>query len=363
MSPKVSSGATAQGKLVFKKSVPPQALSDFFDHLVTLLASGIPLLTALEFIRGATKHKVLRDSLDGISSKIRSGSQLSEALAQRPDIFDRVVLGMLRASEASGQLEAILKELAQAFAKRAEMRSRFLQAIAYPVLVACFGAVTVAVLLVFVVPKLTSVFEIWDAPLPLVTRILLGVSGFLTHGGFLVLALLAAGFVVFLSVLGSEKRKQMTFSLLSAVPFFKQLFFLTDFVRLTRTWGMLLRSGVPLIDAIRASEDVLWEPKMRKSLQIIREKTVRGSALRQSIREENWFPELAKNFLSVGEETGTLDQSFDKIASFYERELDQNLKLFATFLEPMLILAIGLIVGFLVISLLLPIFEMSLVVR
>ncbi len=363
MGPKVSSGANSQGKLVFKKSVSPEALSDFFDHLATLLASGIPLLTALEFVRGATRNKTLCESLDGICAQIRSGSQLSEALAQYPAIFDRVVLGMLRASEASGQLEGILKELAQAFAKRAEMRSRFLQAIAYPVLVACFGVITVTVLLVFVVPKLTSVFEIWDAPLPLITRILLGLSSFLTHGGFLVLILLAAGLLVFLAVLGPEKRRQITFSSLSSVPFFKRLFFLTDFVRLTRTWGMLLRSGVPLIEAIRSSEDVLWEPVLRRSLAGLREKTVRGSALRESIREERWFPELAKNFLAVGEETGTLDQSFDKIASFYERELDKNLKLLATFLEPMLILAIGLLVGFLVISLLLPIFEMSLVVR
>jgi len=284
-------------------------------------------------------------------------------MADHPQIFDRVVIGTLRAGEASGQLETVLKDLTQAFAARAQMRTRLVQAIAYPSLVASFGVLTVSVLLLFVVPKLTAIFDLWDVPLPLVTRILLDTSRFLAHGGFLLLILIAIGCLIFLGLMGVEKRKQALFFLFSAIPFFKNLFFLTDFVQLMKTWGMLIRSGVPMMDAIRAGEDVLWNPEMRKALRNVREKMVRGSALRDSIREEKWFPELAKNFLSVGEETGTLDQSFEKIAAFYDRDLDRSLKLLATFLEPLLILAIGLIVGFLVISLLLPIFEMSLVVR
>ena len=126
---------------------------------------------------------------------------------------------------------------------------------------------------------------------------------------------------------------------------------------------MLLKNGVPLIEAIDSSKAVLWDPKIQSALSELREKTLRGSALQEAINDELWFPELAKSFLSVGEATGTLDQSFEKIAVFYERELDRKIKLMGTFLEPMLILGIGLVVGFLVISLLLPIFEMSLVVR
>lgn len=356
--------ASPQIRKIFPSArVPPQALADFFDHLATLLASGISLLTALDFVRGATRNKRLAQSIEAISAKIRSGSQFSEALAEEPDVFDRVICGMVKAAEASGQLEAILKELAQSFAKQAEMRDRFLQAMAYPLFVAFFGVVTVCVLLVFVVPKLTAIFDLWDTPLPFVTRILLGISRFLTHGGFLVLIGAAVGTMLFLASIGQERRRQGSVAVLSRTPFLNRLLFLTDFVRLTRTWGMLLRSGVPLIEAIRSSEDVLLAPKLKAALGQVREKTTRGSSLQDTIREEAWMPELAKSFLSVGEETGTLDQSFDKIANFYERELDRRLKLLSTFLEPLLILAIGLVVGFLVISLLLPIFEMSLAVR
>jgi len=350
--------------LIFSsKSVPPQVISDFFDQLTTLLASGIPLLQALEFTRSATRHAILKEALVDISAKIRTGVQFSEALSLHANIFDRVVMGMIRSAEASGHLENICLELAKSYQAQAEMRGRLFQALAYPTLVASVGVITVGVLLTFVVPKLTAIFDLWDTQLPLVTRVLLGVSNFMSHGGFLAFILLIVGLIALLRMVKPEKRNQIAFKLSVTIPFAKRLFFLSDFVRLTRTWGMLLKSGVPLIDAIRASKEVLWNPDMRSSLDELRETTLRGTALREAIREAKWFPELAQSFLSVGETTGTLDQSFEKIAAFYEREFDRKIRIMSTFLEPLLILAIGLVVGFLVISLLLPIFEMSLVVR
>lgn len=343
--------------------VSSQVLADFFDHLATLLASGTPLLQALEFSRSAVRNKQLNGVLAELSAKIRSGAQFSEALGFYPHIFDRVVIGMIRAAEASGHLEAVCLELGRMFQAQAEMRSRIFQALAYPMLVGLVGVITVCVLLIFVVPKLTAVFDIWDTPLPMMTRVLLAVSTFLSRGGFLVLVALVLALLIAIRTLPPERRKPILFRMTLRIPVVKDLFFLSDFVRLTRTWGMLLKSGVPLIEAIRASRDVLWNPSIQFALDELRERTLRGSALQDSIREERWFPELARSFLAVGETTGTLDQSFEKIAAFYERELDRKIKLVSTFLEPLLILAIGLVVGFLVISLLLPIFEMSLVVR
>jgi len=243
------------------------------------------------------------------------------------------------------------------------MRSRLFQALAYPILVACVGALTVVVLLTFVVPKLSSIFDLWDQPLPLVTRCLLGVSSFMRQGGFVVLIVVVLVGLGFLGRMSKEKRKKIAFSLSGKIPFVKELFFLSDFVRLTRTWGMLLKSGVPLLEAIRSSKDVLWSPVMQNALEDLREEAVQGTALQEAVRKSSWFPALAQNYLAVGETTGTLDQSFEKIAAFYERELDRRLRIMNTFLEPALILTIGLVVGFLVISLLLPIFEMSVMVR
>lgn len=347
----------------FGRSVPPQALADFFDHLSILLASGIPLLQALEFIKRTTKNKKLLPAIEGISSSISAGAHLSEALAQFPAVFDHVVLGMIKAAEASGHLEKICQELTRSFTQRAELRSRITQALAYPTLVAIAGIVTVCVLIVFVVPKLAAVFELWDAPLPLITRILLGFSSFMAHGGFIGVIGFIFVFIIVLSFLNPKLKRRMSFVLITRTPFLNDLFFLRDFVHLTRTWGMLLKSGVPLIAAIRSSKDVLWNLEIRKVMNVLQEKVLRGSRFEEIIQDVPWFPELAKSFLAIGATSGTLDESFEKIANFYERELDRKLKLMSTLLEPLLILAIGLVVGFLVISLLLPIFDMSLVVQ
>lgn len=344
-------------------SVSAQNLSDFFDQLNTLLSSGISLLQALEFARSAVKNSLLNEALVEIIEKIRSGAQLSEALGAHPKVFDHVVLGMIKAAEASGKLDSISLELSRSFAARAEMRSRILQALSYPFLVASVGVITVFVLLVFVVPKLTAIFDMWDTPLPLVTRMLLSTANFMSHGGFLIPIAAVFLIVTLMKTMSEEKRKLILYTLVARVPFFDEFFFLTDFVRLTRTWGMLLRSGVPLIEAIHSSKDVLANPTFLKEMDDLKERTIRGSSLDEGIRQIKWFPQLAQNFLAVGEETGTLDEAFEKISNFYERELDRKVKVMGTFLEPILILTIGLVVGFLVISLLLPIFEMSLVVK
>ena len=345
------------------RSVSQQALADFFDHLSILLASGIPLLQALELIKKATKNHTLSQATEDCLSAVRSGARFSDALALHPRIFNHVVLGMIKAAEASGSLEIVCRELNRSFTQSAELKNRLVQALAYPAIIAVAGIATVCILVVFVVPKLAAVFELWDAPLPLVTQLLLGLSSFMSRGGFVVLI----GFVLLLVILMRFARpqlgRQMGRVLITRTPFLKDLFFLIDFVHLTRTWGMLLRSGVPIIGAVRSARDVLWNLDLKSALNDLEEKVLRGVHFEEAIRDIQWFPELAKSFLSIGATSGTLDQSFDKVAFYYERELDRKLKLAATLLEPLLILAIGLIVGSLVISLLLPIFEMSLMVR
>lgn len=348
-------------KLFAGRGVSSQALADFFDHLATLLASGVTLVTALEFMRGSTREHGLRAALDRITASIREGEPFSRALAAEP-VFDKVTVGMIRAGEAGGRLEAVAAELALEFARRAETRSQLLQAMTYPCIVAVFGFLTVIVLLLFVIPKISSVFELWDAPLPWMTRVLLGASRFMRRGGFLVLLVPFAA-VPYLKSGRYGFRRKFLEPLLAKTPFVRDVFFLDDFVRLSRTWGMLLRSGVPIIDAIRSSRDVLAGASLRSSLDAVAEKIIRGARLQEAIETEPWLPELAKNFLKVGEETGTLDESFAKIAKFYERELKSKLKIVSTLIEPALILGVGVSVGLLVISMLLPIFEMSLVVR
>jgi type IV pilus assembly protein PilC len=349
--------------LSFERRVSTQALADFFDHLSILLASGIPLLQALEFINKATKNRTLSHAIGELLDTVRSGARFSEALTHYPHVFNHVVLGMIKAAETSGSLELVCRELARSFAQSAELRNRITQALAYPAVIAVAGIATVCVLVVFVVPKLAVVFELWDAPLPLMTQLLLGFSSFMSKGGFFALTGLILFLIVFMRLIRPRLGCEASLVLMTKTPFLKDLFFLNDFVHLTRTWGMLLRSGVPIVGAIRSAKDVLWNLEIKTAMNDLEEKVLRGVRFEEAVQDIRWFPELAKSFLSIGATSGTLDQSFDKVAFYYERELDRKLKLAATLLEPLLILSIGLIVGALVTSLLVPIFEMSLIVQ
>lgn len=342
--------------------VSDQALSDLFDHLATLMASGIPLLRALDLARSSTANQALLQAVERIVKKVRGGYVFSEALQEDTAIFSAAVRGMIRAAEASGLMDQVLKEIAESYARRAEMRGRVMQALAYPLIILCFGVLTIFVLIGFVIPKLAPVFELWDASLPWMTRILLAASAFLSKGGWIILLGILAGGFFGVRYLMRTRGSLWISKKLNNLPLFSRMFFLINFTRLTRTWGMLLRSGVPILDALRYGREVLEHAGLAESVNRILEAATRGSRLEDAIAAETLFPRLAKDFLSIGEETGTLAQSFDKVADYYERELNKYLKVMTALLEPALILLIGVVVGGLVISLLLPIFEMSLVV-
>lgn len=355
-------GALSRLRVRLRSGVSDQALADLFDHLATLLTSGIPMIKSLELVCSSTSHAELRGAVERIVQKLRMGRVLSEALEDEKAIFPAVVRGMIRAAEASGRMDHILKELAESFARRAETKSRVLQALAYPFMILGFGLITLAVLICFVIPKLSVVFELWDTELPLVTRLLLSISGFMASGGWIIFPVLIVAGMMGVRMVQSRNARWLP-NLLARLPLFSRLFFLVNFTRLTRTWGMLMRSGVPILESLRSSREVLEHSGLNESLVRIQEASARGVRLQESVGRETSFPQLARDYLAIGEETGTLDQSFDKIADYYDRELARHLKMMTTLLEPVLILIIGVVVGFLVISLLLPIFEMSLVVR
>ncbi|MBI4372433.1 MAG: type II secretion system F family protein [Candidatus Omnitrophica bacterium] len=346
-----------------RKRVSAQNLSDLFDHVGTLLAAGIPMLQALEFSRSAIRHETLRPTLGAIIDSIRHGSLVSAAFGAHPGIFDHVVIGMLKSAEGSGTMEAVFRILAREFAQRADIRNRLVQALAYPVFVAVVGSLTVLGILMFVVPKLSAVFDLWDTSLPLATQILLGVAAFLRRGGIIILILILIAGIFSFRAIKAERRRELIYRVLMKVPFVKHLLFLNDLIQLSRTWGILLKSGVPITEAIRAGREVVWNPKLRDSIPEIQEKIQKGVPLETLLRDLNFFPEMAHSLIAIGKETGTLHESFEKIALFYDRELERRVKIMGTYLEPLLILAIGLVVGCVVIALLLPILEMSAMVR
>lgn len=345
------------------RKVSPRDLGNIFDHLSLLLISGFPLLKSLHLVKRQVRNPTLSAALDHISADIQSGIKLSEAIANFPNVFPPTVSGAVQAGEASGKLDIVFAELAKSFEAEAELRGKIGQAMAYPIFVLIFGIVTVILIMTFIIPKLMIFFETWEHPLPLPTRILLTASQFFTHGfGLIALAVLAVGIVLW-GRLHRVAKQALIASIVKKIPAANSLYFLFDFVPLARTWSLLLKSGVSLIDSIKIADQVVMDPALRSALKQVATQVSQGSTLSSAIEETGMFPELLTSFLTVGEESGNLDKIFDRIALFYERELDRKLRLGTTLLEPVLILTIGLGIGFIVLSLLLPIFEINLLVQ
>jgi len=346
-----------------RKKVSPRELANIFDYLSLLLVSGFPLLKSLQLVKRQVRHPVLSAALDNIAADIQSGVKLSEAISNFQNIFPPAVSGAIQAGEASGKLEIVFSELGKSFEFEAELRAKVGQALAYPLFVMFFGVVTVILILTFIIPKLMVFFETWEHPLPLPTRILLVSSQLFTHGiGFAALGGIVLGIVAW-NRLSLLRKQAIISSIVKKIPGANELFFLSDFVPLARTWALLLKSGVPLIDSIKIVEQVVVDPNIRASLKQVTMQVSQGSTLSSSIEDTHMFPELVTNFLTVGEESGNLDKIFERIAIFYERELDRKLRFVTTLLEPVLILVIGLGIGFIVLSLLLPIFEINLLAQ
>jgi type II secretory pathway component PulF len=345
------------------KRVSPRELASFFDHFAILLTSGFPVLRCLELIKRQTKNIVLQNALDQISKDIQGGMKLSESLANFPTIFPSTVPGAVQAGEASGKLDEVFLALTKTFEAEAELRSKVTATLVYPAFVTVFGIFTVFFVMTFIVPKLMVFFETWEHPLPLPTKILLGISILFKKGlGALLFILMAVGFFYWRKAT-RETKMSLIMRSFGSIGFIKSILFLSDFVPMTRTWSLLLKSGVPILESIRITETVVADPNLRKSLRQISAKVAQGSTLSECLYEAQIFPELAITFISVGEESGSLDVAFGRVAQYYERELDQKLKVITTLLEPILILVVGLGICFIVLSLLLPIFEINLMAQ
>ena len=341
------------------KRVSSDELAGFFEHIAILLTSGFPILKSLEFAGRQVRSQALANATEQIIREVRGGAKFSEAIAAFPTIFPPTVPGAIQAGEASGKLDHILSELAKTFQLESELKDQVSQALMYPVLVLFLAIATTFIVMTFVIPKLMVFYETWDRPLPTLTRILLGISFVFTHGLGLGLGVLVAFGVVTWQRFDRMKKMAVVSGITSGIPFFKSLLFLADFVPLMRTWGLLLSSGVPILESIKISEGVVADPRIRKALREVSTRVTQGSLLSESLTDMNIFPELAVGFLSIGEESGNLGGAFERVTNFYERELNKKLKMMSSLLGPILILLLGLGICFIILSLLLPIFEIN----
>jgi type II secretory pathway component PulF len=343
--------------------VKSSEITMFGRQLSSLIKSGVPILRALWIISEQTQNPRFRSFLDDAQKQINNGKTLSGVLSEYPKLFPPIYVAMVRTGEDSGNLQEAMLRFSDYRQRHEEILSRIRTAMAYPALMAFTGIGTIIFMLTYVIPKLTSLFSSLGSHLPLPTRILMKVSHDLQNPWLWLLV----GVVLFSIVLTArflpEQTKFLWSTLSLRIPGVRSFVMKADIARFSRTFELLIKSGLPILRAIEIATPVLNNRVLRKQFERAREDLTGGGSLGKSLRECKVFPLFMTNLITVSEESGRLDEAMQEIAQFYERETDEAIRIMTSLMEPLMILVMGLIVGFIVISMMLPMFELNMIVK
>lgn len=341
------------------RRVTPRDVTVFTIQLAGLTRSAVPILRSLSTIAQQSENPAMARMVSDIEMRIRDGRMLSEALAAYPRQFPSVYVNLVRAGESAGALDVVLNRLAEARERDEDTRRRVQAAVAYPVLIVVVGLATVFVLFAFFLPRVAALFR--DAGrLPLPTRILIGLSDFFGANWHWILLGVGLSAAV-LARLGSQEKGRMLFDRWKLkLPLVGRFLIETDTARFARTLALLMDSGVGIEQALDLSADAMRNSVLADDVRRARIGAVRqGMPLSEGLRQSQWFPLFVANLTAVGEEGGRLPETLNEIGAFYEKQSEQRTRLLTSLLEPMLILIVGGLVGFIVAAMLMPIFELG----
>ena len=347
-------GAVRRG-LFRRRKVSSKALAQFTAQLATLVNAGLPLMRCLRVLEAQLEPGLLQSVVAAVAEDVEGGATLSEALAKYPQVFDRLYVNMVRAGEAGGVLGLILQRLAE-FARKSEtIKSQIRSALTYPVLVLCFAGGILTFVMLFVVPKFEAIFANFDAEMPLATELLIGLSrGLLTHW-YLLVAVPVVLVVVFRMALRTESVAYRLDRLVLRVPLAGDLVRKTIVARFSRTLGTLLQSGVPILESLAIVKAAIPNRVLEQAVGDVHDSIREGETIAGPLQESGVFDDLVVNMIDVGEQTGQLDAMLLRVADTFEAEVDTAVTTLFKVIEPVILLIMAVLVGFIVISLFLPI--------
>lgn len=329
-------------------------LCTFTRQFSTLQDAGLPVLRSLKILEGQLRPGVLKNALIDVVDDVESGSTLSEAFAKHPKCFDRLYINMLKAGEAGGALEVILQRLADFKEKAQSLKRKIIGAMVYPVVVILVAILILTFILIVIVPKFQKIFEDFDMKLPQITQILLDVSSFAVEY-FWVFPLVLVAWLIFCRILRLFKKGRYALDWVWLhVPVVGGIIQKTVIARTTRTLGTLVASGVPILEALAITKETASNAVFEAMFQKIYESIREGETIAVPLKESRLTDDMVVNMVDVGEETGELDKMLYKIAQVYEEEVDVLVESLISLLEPLMIVFLGLIVGFIVVALFYP---------
>ncbi len=338
-------------------------IAGFTRQLSTLISAGLPLMEVLSALLEQAENTELRKVLGAIRESVRGGASLADALEGFPREFSDLYRQMVRAGEASGTLDAILLRLADYLDNQLRLRNRVLSTLAYPLLMLLVSLSILVFLIAFVIPKVTTVFTGLGRALPLPTRLLIGLSDAIRFWGWLAIpAVAAAGWWIRKKITTPQGRERFDRRLLN-LPLVGRLFKMTAVARFARTLATLLASGIPLLSAVKIARDVVGNRALARALDESAAAIREGESVAEPLRRSGLFPPLLTHMIAVGEASGELEGMLSKVAEAYDAEVETVVSTLTSLLGPVIILFMGVVVLFIVLAILLPIFEISQIVR
>ncbi len=345
--------------LTLERGLSTRDLATFTRQFSTLLRSGIQLADALRALVEQCEQRHFEQILRNVKEEITAGNSLAESLAKHPRYFSDLYVNMVRAGEASGNLDQVLEQLAAYIQKQASLKGKVAAAITYPAIMVVVGTFVVIFLMTWVVPRITQVLQDRNQPLPLVTETLVAISGFLVDYWWILIIGAASVFFFTKAVLATDAGRLKFDTGLLRFPIFGQLFAKQAISRFAMTFSTLLKSGLPALDALKIVSLVVNNARLTQVINDIHGRILEGADIATPIKRSKVFPPMVGYMVSVGEQSGQLEEILDRLSESYEEELDFAIQKVTASIEPMIIIALAVVVGFIIAAVLLPLLDFS----
>jgi type IV pilus assembly protein PilC len=344
--------------------VKDQDLVVFTRQFATMIGAGLPLIQALEILSKQTENKFFAKHIEEIKGDVEGGSTFADALKKHPKIFSELYTNMVAAGEAGGILDIILVRLATYIEKAQKLKRKVKGAMIYPSVVISVAVLCIAVIMIFVVPTFSKMFSQLGGTLPAPTQLVINMSRFLSGTGGLVILASIIAFVIFvIQIRRTEKGKTIVDSIILRFPIFGILLRKVAVAKFTRTLGTLVSSGVPILDGLNITAKTAGNKVIEKAVFGVRQGVSEGKTIAEPLSESKVFPPMVTQMIAVGESTGALDNMLEKIADFYDEEVDIAVDNLTSMIEPVLMVFLGGSVGFIVVAMYLPIFKLITLIK
>lgn len=339
------------------RRVKAKDLAIFCRQFATLMNAGVPILSCLKILQEQSENVKQKEALGTVMNSLESGKSLGESVRLVPKVFPEVFVNMVEAGEVGGVLDEVMERLAAHFEREHDIGEKVKSAMTYPTAILIIATLAITFMLVFILPTFVGMLDQSGTELPFATRVVLGISNILRYFWWAILLVLAGGVIAFKKINKSPAGQERIHSLILKLPVAGRLIQKMIISRFARTLGTMLQSGVPIIEALETVKKTVGNAVMASGVDLAKENIIMGKGISEPLKSSGVFPPMVTQMIAVGEETGALDTLLEKIAFYYDREVDNTVARLSTLIEPIMIVGLGAVLGFIILAMMMPMFD------